>query len=189
MNGYRVHGPWDVRHHEHNARVAELHMDSEHYVRDLTARSINPATTTGAADNRQNGVHVVQLPDAGSPVVEWSILRPAQWLEGVVLTSIFYTHTATGQAAVGTLVARAHVTGTTALGVTGGLSDTLTFPAVTATAGELNVLESVVPLAVNQRHGLLGYRLTRNSANGSDGTANLLIVGVRMTYIPRRQEL
>lgn len=189
MNGHRANGPWDKPHHEHNARVVARHMDSEHYVRDLTARDIIPGTASGAADARVNGVNVVTLPDAGSPLVEWDFLRPAQWLNGQVNTQIFYAHSATGQAAITTLVARAHTAATTTLGVTGGLSASITF-AATGGANRLEQITTLTPtLSVDQRHSLLAFRLTRDSANGSDGTADLYIVGVRHTFIPARQEI
>lgn len=186
MNGYRVNGLWDQRHHEHNARVTNAHVNAEHYVRDIPGAGIYANTTTGASKTNINSLEVARLPDSGSPYVSFQVIRPAFWLDGIVTLQILYSHSASSQAAVVDMVAGAARAGSEAANIS-DISEALTFPA--STANQLEWLDASVGLPVDGSHDLLGWKLTRDSANGSDGTAVLRISGVRLTYIPRRQEI
>lgn len=193
MNGYRVNGLWDPRHHEHNARVAEAHMDAEHWERDLSASEFYADPTTSAKKTNLSAAEVASLPNTATPAdarISWGILRPRFALDGIWRVRFWFCHSATSQAAVATLEGRAIVTGATNLGTTGTFSTSITFQA--ATGGTKRVLEldvDSVGMLADQQHSLLEWRLTRNSADAGDGTATLYIRRIQCYYTPRRQEI
>lgn len=171
-------------------RVIEQHMDAEHWQRDLSATEMYADTAaTTATKAKFNSVEVLSLPDSGSPRVSWGILRPDYALDGIWRVRFWYSHSATEQAAVCTLEARAIDPGSTTLGATGGLSASITFPA-TGLANRIEKLDvDDVGLLATPGRELLEWRMTRVTADGKDGTATLYIRRVQCYYTPVRQEI
>ena len=112
--------------------IIEDHVNAEHWQRDLSATEMYAdSAATSATKTKINGIEVLNLPDSAAPanpVVSWGILRPDYALDGIWRVRFWYSHSASGQAAVCTLTGRAIDTDTGLIGVTGAPAVALGVP-------------------------------------------------------------
>ena len=191
MNGYRVSGPWDQRHHEHNARVADAHVNSEHYVRDLHSRAgLEAATTTGSSHTALVSVSAVRFPTtSATPTAGWQMLRPDHWLDGIVkIERVVHSYSSSGNACVLTFTAAALADGD-ALSASADLSQQVTVPAGAAANTVYDYTDDDLWFPVDQSHIIMFGNIIRNVGVGSDGLAVFRLQSIRLRYVPRRQEI
>lgn len=190
MHSYRVERA-DEASVRVNQRIANAHIDSEHYIRWVRPREMQLDTVNGPAfANTTVTKGFLTFADGKTEQAFWEVERPEQWLGGRIETTLYYS----GDASTGNY--RVRVVGTRSK-VGSNHADVADFnrvntvPAPPASGEVASFLLSQDYLEINPEWLWVDFSIARIGGVAGDDVpegAEFYLHYVRHRYIPKRHE-